>query len=319
MRICRWGVILLSCLLLTGCASLLDREYRVVELHSSKFREDDAEDILRAENYQDIVNDLLLLVGEYQQKATLRLYSDDSEATVASELERAAAEVQQDTPLGAYAVEYITTESSRERGYYEIHVRIGYNRTRDQMQAIVNATSTAALEPLLSAAMESGRKSLAVRIGYWNEGDEEKVSDAMLKVEKDWAMQDSQIWTASYYPSTGNVGLIEFRLEPAPKKPAVPSKPEKPVEPEKPAETPPEQPAETETPAEGGQEAPAQGGQVVVEGQLPAGSQQPSPGGEAGISGGEEGNSGAEETADIPAGTEATTSEEKMKKLKISS
>ena len=327
MRICRWSIILLSCLLLMGCASLLDREYRVVELHSSKFREDDAEDILRAESYQDIVNDLLLLVGEYQQKATLRLYSEDSEATVASELERAAAEVQQDTPLGAYAVEYITTESSRERGYYEIYVRIGYNRTRDQMQAIVNATSTAALEPLLSAAMESGRKSLAVRIGYWNAGDEEKVSDAMLRVEEEWAMKDSQIWTASYYPSAGNVGLIEFRLEPAPKKPTVSSKPEKPVEPEKPAqpETLPEQPSETELPIEGGQGVPAEGeqpaegqmpaeGEQPVEGQMPAEGEQSSQGGETGISGGEEGNTPAVEAADTPAVIDSTISEEKIEK-----
>lgn len=317
MRICRWGVILLSCLLLTGCASLLDREYRVVELHSSKFREDDAEDVLRAESYQDIVNDLLLLVGEYQQTATLRLYSEESEATVTSELERAAAEVQQDTPLGAYAVEYITTESSRERGYYEIRVRIGYNRTRDQIQAIVNATSTAALEPLLSAAMESGRKWLAVRIGYWNEDDEEKVSDAMLRVEEEWAMKDSQIWTASYYPSAGNVGLIEFRLESAPKKPTGPSRPEKPVEPEKPAqpETPPEKPAETELPTEGGQSAaggvPAEGEQPV-EGQIPAEGEQLSHGGETGTSGGEGDNTPEAGTADPSAETGSTTSEEKI-------
>ena len=316
MRICRWSVILFSCLLLTGCAPLLDREYRIVELHSSKFWEDDADDVLRAESYQDIVNDLLLLVGEYQQQATLRLYSDDSEATVAAELERAAAEVQKDTPLGAYAVEYITTESSRERGYYEIHVRIGYNRTRDQMKAIVNATSTAALEPLLTAAMESGRKSLAVRIGYWNEGDEGKVSDAMLRVEKEWTLTGSQIWTASYYPSAGNAGLIEFRLEPAPKKPAVPSKPEKPVEPEKPAqpETPPEQPVETELPTEGVQGAPVEGGQPV-EGQMPAEGEQPSQDSETGHSGGEENHTTKEMETDPSAAAGSTTSEEKIGKI----
>ena len=48
MRICRWSLVFVCCLLLTGCASILDREYRVVELHSSKFWESDADDILRA-------------------------------------------------------------------------------------------------------------------------------------------------------------------------------------------------------------------------------------------------------------------------------
>ena len=269
MRIVRWSIVFLCCLLLTGCTSILDREYRVVELHSSKFWESDADDILRAENYQDIVNDLLLLVGEYQQQATLRLYSDESEAAVAEELERAAAEIEKDTPLGAYAVSYIITESKWQHDHHEVTVRISYRRTRDQMKAIVNATSATALESLLNAAMESNRKELAVRLGYWNEGDEEIVNNAMEAVEEEWGLIDSRIWTARYYPSMGDVGLIEFRLEPAPPKPAAPQEPEKPVEPE--ASVGGETPSEGQPPAEG--EKPADG-QPPVEGEVPAEGQQ---------------------------------------------
>ena len=49
--------------LLTGCASLLEREYSTSEPHSSKFWESEAAGTLRAENYQDVVNDLLLLIA----------------------------------------------------------------------------------------------------------------------------------------------------------------------------------------------------------------------------------------------------------------
>ena len=45
--------------LLTGCASLLERSYTTSEPHSSKFWESEAADTLRAENRQDMVNDLL--------------------------------------------------------------------------------------------------------------------------------------------------------------------------------------------------------------------------------------------------------------------
>jgi len=315
MRICRWSIILFCCLLLTGCASILDREYRVVELHSSKFWESDADDILRAESYQDIVNDLLLLVGEYQQQATLRLYSDDSEATVTAELERAASEIQKDTPLGAYAVSYIITESEKQHDYYEVTVRISYRRTRDQMKAIVNATSATALESLLAAAMESGRKELSVRLGYWNEGDEEIVNNAMASVEEEWGLISHQIWTARYYPSMGNVGLIEFRLEPAPPRPTVPQESEKPAEPETPVE--PEQPIESQPPAEG--ETPVDG-QPPAESEPPAEGAQPSPGeastttGEAAPGGGEGGNIPGGEAAQPPENTASTVVEEKVEK-----
>ena len=45
---------------LTGCSALLERNYATVEPHSSKFWESEAAGTLRAENYQDIVNDLLI-------------------------------------------------------------------------------------------------------------------------------------------------------------------------------------------------------------------------------------------------------------------
>ena len=57
---------LCALLLLTGCASLLERQYSTVEPHSSKFWESEAADTLRAENHQDLVNDLLLLIDEVQ-------------------------------------------------------------------------------------------------------------------------------------------------------------------------------------------------------------------------------------------------------------
>ena len=71
----------LALVCLTGCASLLEREYNTVEPHSSKFWESEAADTLRAENYQDLVNDLLILIGRHKESATIRLYNFDDEAS----------------------------------------------------------------------------------------------------------------------------------------------------------------------------------------------------------------------------------------------
>ena len=53
--------------LLTGCASLLERSYTTSEPHSSKFWESEAAATLRAENRQDMVNDLLILIGQHTE------------------------------------------------------------------------------------------------------------------------------------------------------------------------------------------------------------------------------------------------------------
>lgn len=195
---------------LTGCSALLERNYATVEPHSSKFWESEAAGTLRAENYQDIVNDLLILIGQHTESATVRLYNYEDDLTVADTLEQATTEVQQETPMGAYAVEYITASSRSQRGYYEISIQVSYRRTAEQIQAVVNATSTEALSALLEAALDEGRTELAVRVGYWGEDGQARVEETVAQLREARGLAETPPWTISYYPAQGPVGLIEF-------------------------------------------------------------------------------------------------------------
>ena len=208
------AVLMLALCLLTGCASLLEREYSTAEPHSSKFWESEATDTLRAENYQDIVNDLLILIGQHVETGTLRLYNFKDDVTVADTLERATVEIQQETPLGAYAVAYITSSAQAQRSYYEVSLQIGYRRTVEQLQAVVNATSPEAVSSLLESALEAGKTELAVRIGYWGADGREKVESAMQQVREERELTETPMWVVNYYPAQGPVGLLEFLLDP---------------------------------------------------------------------------------------------------------
>ena len=230
------AALVLALCLLTGCSPLLERTYSTAEPHSSKFWESEAAGTLRAENYQDVVNDLLLLVGQHRETATLRLYDFKSELAVADVLEAAAAEVQQETPMGAYAVEFITTSSYAQRGYYEVAVRIGYRRTLEQLQAVVNATSPEALYSLLAAALDEGKTELAVRMGYWGEDGQTRLEDAMRQLREERELTETVPWEVNYYPGQEKPGLIEFLLDPP-------------------------EPEEGELPAEDGETAPEEGGE----------------------------------------------------------
>ena len=204
----------LALCLLTGCSALLERTYSTAEPHSSKFWESEAAGTLRAENHQDVVNDLLLLVGQHRETATLRLYEFESDLEVADTLEEATMEVQQETPMGAYAVEYITASSHVQRGYYEVSVRISYQRTLEQIQAVVNATSPEALYALLDTALSEGRTELAVRLGYWSpENGQTQVEEALARVREERGLLERPMWPVLYYPAGGPVGLIEFLLD----------------------------------------------------------------------------------------------------------
>ena len=204
---------LVSLCLLTGCASLLERTYSKVEPHSSRFWESEAADTLRAENYQDIVNDLLILIGQHTESASLRLYNFEDDLAAAAAMEQAAAETQQETPLGAYAVEYMTSAGQSRRGYYEATVKISYRRTAEQVQSLVNATSPEAVYSLLDAALDEGRTELAIRVSYWGTDGRERVEAAVEQLRKERGLEEPPTWQVNYYPDSGQVGLVEFLMD----------------------------------------------------------------------------------------------------------
>lgn len=212
MKTLRTLVVLVLCCLLTGCGSLLEREYVSVEAHSGRFWESEAADILRAEGYQDVVNDLLLLINRHTESATLRLYNFYDEIQVNQTLEQAAQEVQQQTPMGAYAVRYITSTSQSQRGYYEISIQIAYRRTEEQIRAVVNATSCGAVYTLLESALDRGVEELAVRVGYWDEQSQLEVETAVEQLRADRGLENSNPWIVQYYPAGESVGLVEVLM-----------------------------------------------------------------------------------------------------------
>ena len=198
-------------LLLSGCGSFLHREYSVVEPHSSDYYEN--EDVLRAESYQDVVNDLLILVGEQKKEGIIWLYLDDANADAADLAERACREVQQETPLGAYAVEYLTyTIDNTPRNYVAVALTIGYRRSTAQMDAIVHTTSISALPDLLTAAAGNGAPELTVQVSYFD-NQEQEVRAMVADAQRESTAAEQEPWQVYFYPEGRNAGIIEIILK----------------------------------------------------------------------------------------------------------
>ena len=205
-------ILLIAVLCLSGCGSFLEREYSVVEPHSSTYYESENRSVLRAESYQDLVNDLLVLVGNHAEEGTIFYYGTEEMLPAADAADKACREVQQETPMGAYAVDYVTyTIDDEPRNYAAISVTLRYRRTTEQVNDMVHISSVAALYDLLTAAAQNGADELVLRVSYFDH-EEDKVRTIVQQVQSEQKKLSEQ-WQINFYPSGSNVSIIEIILK----------------------------------------------------------------------------------------------------------
>ncbi|MGM9619525.1 MAG: hypothetical protein ACI3W8_06815 [Oscillospiraceae bacterium] len=206
------ALMLAAALLLTGCSALLERQYSVAEPHSEKYREPGDGSVLRAEDYQELVNDILTLVAAHTEESVIRLYMTDSTAMEAETLlEEACREVQEETAAGAYAVEYLTYTISETPAYREARLSIRYRRTAEQYASIVSVTSAGAIGDLLRGAVEAGKEELVLRTRYFT-GTEEEIRTLLQELDESYNGPEAGGWTVTFYPGQGENRIIEFLL-----------------------------------------------------------------------------------------------------------
>lgn len=205
-------------LLLCGCGGLLERSYSSLEPHSATYWENEEEDTLRADTYQDLVNALLLLVGERADEATVRLYGQEGE-DMELMAQRACSEVQRETPMGAYLLDYITYSGAGEKDCYELSVRFGYRRTAEQQESIIGATNTEAIPELLRQTYGQELREIAIRVDYFSvdrAGVEALVWETqreLLALAEEEELTAAERWQVAFYPDAENVGIVEILLE----------------------------------------------------------------------------------------------------------
>lgn len=206
-KICM-AVLLTAALTLTGCASILERDYESVKPHTSQYWEDATASVLRAEDYTSLVNGLLVLVSNQRDAGLVRLYGYADQTAVMRDMDRACAEVTMEDPLGAYLVDYMTYDCNEGTNCYEITVKLTYQKTPAQLRALVNATTAGAIPELLSEALGEGKTELAVKVGYMDRSADE-IEEAVAEIMNGTG-RDEEAWSVQYYPDAGEEGTARI-------------------------------------------------------------------------------------------------------------
>lgn len=154
---------LAACLLLCGCASLLERSYSTVEPYTNRYWDSSAEDTLRAESYQDLVNSLLMLVEQQAEEGTIRCYE---EANSYIQAQRARAEVRRETMLGSYLLEKLDFTYQYSASYSTLTYQMTYREDAEALDSIMKISDSQSLVDLLRLAVREEHKKLTARFVY---------------------------------------------------------------------------------------------------------------------------------------------------------
>jgi hypothetical protein len=153
-------IFIIVCLLLfssvvSGC-SMLNRSYLVITPHLEQRTENPISESLRADTYSGLKNAIIMLISESADMGTIRLYNYSG--NVEDDVRTACRDIIMETPIGVYAVEYMSSKYVRILTYYEVTVSISYRRTPEQIASIIQ----------IANAMEYQNALLDVYADYGN-------------------------------------------------------------------------------------------------------------------------------------------------------
>lgn len=202
---------LCACLALTGCASMLEREYVSTAAHPQLPVAADDSELLWVESYPELLDAILAQVKRHEEVGTIRLR--DYQRPVEEDLTRACEEVSMDDPLGAYAVASIHPEYERIVTYYEATITIEYRRTKEQMDSIASVTGSGAIRAALRAALTDFAPELALRINYFSEdADSIRALIRQTYLASPAAALGMPTAQVELYPDTGLQRIVEVIL-----------------------------------------------------------------------------------------------------------
>lgn len=201
----------LALTLLSGCASpLVPNEYTVVAEHSDTTVETES-DALTAESYEELKYAILAFVEAGTTQGIIRVYHYDGDVT--KDITSAAYEVWKNDPMGAYAVEFITTDCNLLLSYYEIRVEITYRDDVVDASQIQYVRGTSGAERAIREALEDMKSRLTLRISAYDEELRCEEIVAKLCGESPEVLIEQPKVTVSVYPDSGSIRIVQLDFE----------------------------------------------------------------------------------------------------------
>lgn len=199
---------------LGGCASIFDREVYTEEPYEAVSDTLDAEEDLAEaiSNYTALRRAISRLVAEHTESAELQF--QNYSGSISQDISTACWEVKSSTPLGAFAVDYISYDLSRIVSYYQAEIHITYKKSAYQVESLEHVETLSAMRTRLSEALRNGETYLVLEIAAASL-TEDAVSEGVAQAcyADPFLCPVLPTVTTGLYPESGVTRILEITLD----------------------------------------------------------------------------------------------------------
>lgn len=197
-----------------GCASVFNREYVSVSDHVDEYLEPETMSRTNeVRNYAQMRNTVLSMVEAGAE--SFLFTTQDYTGNAKEDISRACLEVTRETPIGAYAVEYMTHYCTQILTYYRIEVFVTYKHTPEEIAAVRRVSGERELlESVVEDVVEYRPYAAYGFVGI--DADESLIRAAVTESYRSSPVRltDMPDISCSVYPNDGSVQkIIEIKYD----------------------------------------------------------------------------------------------------------
>lgn len=197
----------LLCFTLSGCNLWMDGSYYSVQPH-----EDEQNDVIResatASTYSELRQVLVALIENGQQSSVVYMPGFQS-SKLTEYMNRAIANVKQENPVAAYAVDDITYDIGTSSGMPAIAVNISYIHNRSEILRIRNVADMNGASRMIEDALDDCEAGIVIRVTEYEDLDFALLVQNYVEANPDICMEIPHVIAMSY-PQGGKDRVVEL-------------------------------------------------------------------------------------------------------------
>ena len=201
---------LVTCLMLSGCANILDGSYYYTKPHED-ISGQEGNTVVSAENYDQLYNALAKAIEDGVQSQVISIPNYGSRK-IEQDIRQVRTRIKWAHPIAAYAVEDISYEFGTSGGQSAIAFTITYSRSQSDLRRIREVWDVQSGKQIIASALDSCEAGVVIYMKRYTDTDFVQFVEDYSEAYPQKVMETPQV-SVNLYPDSGEQRVIEIKLD----------------------------------------------------------------------------------------------------------